>query len=199
MGLDIEYIKGQTPIDEEEKDELKIKTISTRGELDEFEQANIEKAIEWSLKANLTLEKILSIEFIKDVHRRMFNEVWGWAGNFRKTDKNIGVDKFIIPQELRKLIDDCKYWIENKTYPDDEIAIRFKHRLVKIHPFPNGNGRHSRICADILISKKGLKKEIFSWGGKKLTDRSETRDKYLEAIYKADGENIHPLIEFARS
>ena len=102
----------------------------------------------------------------------MFNEVWGWAGNFRKTDKNIGVDKFIIPQELRKLIDDCKYWIENKTYPDDEIAIRFKHRLVKIHPFPNGNGRHSRICADILISK-GLKKEIFSWGGKKLTDRSE--------------------------
>ncbi len=198
MGLDIEYIKGQTPIDEEEKDELKNKTISTRGELDEFEQANIEKAIEWSLKANLTLEKILSIEFIKDVHRRMFNEVWGWAGNFRKTDKNIGVDKFIIPQELRKLIDDCKYWIENKTYPDDEIAIRFKHRLVKIHPFPNGNGRHSRICADILISK-GLKKEIFSWGGKKLTDRSETRDKYLEAIYKADGENIHPLIEFARS
>jgi Fic-DOC domain mobile mystery protein B len=198
MGLDIEYIKGQTPIDEEEKDELKIKTISTRGELDEFEQANIEKAIEWSLKANLTLEKILTIEFIKDVHRRMFNEVWGWAGNFRKTDKNIGVDKFIIPQELRKLIDDCKYWIENKTYPDDEIAIRFKHRLVKIHPFPNGNGRHSRICADILISK-GLKKEIFSWGGKKLTDRSETRDKYLEAIYKADGENIHPLIEFARS
>jgi Fic-DOC domain mobile mystery protein B len=198
MGLDIEYIKGQTPIDEEEKDELKIKTISTRGELDEFEQANIEKAIEWSLKANLTLEKILTIEFIKDVHRRMYNEVWGWAGNFRKTDKNIGVDKFIIPQELRKLIDDCKYWIENKTYPDDEIAIRFKHRLVKIHPFPNGNGRHSRICADILISK-GLKKEIFSWGGKKLTDRSETRDKYLEAIYKADGENIHPLIEFARS
>jgi Fic-DOC domain mobile mystery protein B len=198
MGLDIEYIKGQTPIDEEEKDELKIKTISTRGELDEFEQANIEKAIEWSLKANLTLEKILTIEFIKDVHRRMFNEVWGWAGNFRKTDKNIGVDKFIIPQELRKLIDDCKYWIENNTYPDDEIAIRFKHRLVKIHPFPNGNGRHSRICADILISK-GLKKEIFSWGGKKLTDRSETRDKYLEAIYKADGENIHPLIEFARS
>lgn len=198
MGLDIEYIKGQTPIDEEEKDELKIKTISTRGELDEFEQANIEKAIEWSLKVNFTLEKILTIDFIKDVHRRMFNEVWGWAGNFRKTDKNIGVDKFIIPQELRKLIDDCKFWIENKTYPDDEIAIRFKHRLVKIHPFPNGNGRHSRICADILISK-GLKKNLFSWGGKKLSDKSETRDKYLEAIYKADGENIHPLIEFARS
>jgi Fic-DOC domain mobile mystery protein B len=198
MGLDIEYIKGQSPIDEEEKDELKIKTIATRGELDEFEQANIEKAIEWSLKVNLTLEKILTIDFIKDVHRRMFNEVWGWAGNFRKTDKNIGVDKFIIPQEIRKLIDDCKFWIENKTYQDDEIAIRFKHRLVKIHPFSNGNGRHSRICADILISK-GLKKNIFSWGGKKLSDKSETRDKYLEAIYKADGENILPLIEFARS
>jgi len=198
MGLGIEYIKGQSPIDEEEKDELKIKTISTRGELDEFEQANIEKAIEWSLRATLTLEKILTVEFIRDLHRRMFNEVWGWAGTFRKTNKNIGVDNFIIGQEIEKLIDDCKFWIENKIYPDDEIAIRFKHRLVKIHPFPNGNGRHSRICADILISK-GLKKKIFSWGLKNLSDKSEARDKYMEAIYQADNENISPLLEFARS
>lgn len=198
MGLDLEYIKGQTPIDEEEKEELKIKTISTRGELDEFEQANIEKSIEWSLKRKYSYEKILTIDFIKEVHKRMFSEVWGWAGAFRKTNKNIGVDKYSIQQELRILFDDCKYWIENKTFPEDEIAIRFKHRLVKIHPFPNGNGRHSRLCADILISH-ALNQAVFTWGGKDLTDLSETRTKYLKAIYQADKDNIEPLLEFARS
>lgn len=137
MGLDLEYIKGQTPIEEEEKEELKIKTISTRGELDEFEQANIEKAVEWSLKINPSIQKILTIDFIKEVHKRMFDEVWGWAGTFRKTNKNIGVDKYYIQQELKKLMDDSKFWIDKNVYPEDEIAIRFKHRIVKTHPFPN--------------------------------------------------------------
>ncbi len=198
MGLELDYIKGQTPLEEEEKEELKIKTISTRGELDEFEQANIEEAIEWSLKKRNSHEKILTVKFIKDVHIRMFSEVWGWAGTFRRTNKNIGVDKYLIEQELRVLLDDCKFWIENKTYPVDEIAIRFKHRLVKIHPFPNGNGRHSRLCADILASH-ALNQSVFTWSGNNITDKGETRTKYLEAIYQADQENIKPLIKFARS
>ncbi|TFH38375.1 MAG: mobile mystery protein B [Bacteroidia bacterium] len=198
MGLELEYIKGQTPLEEEEKEELKIKTISTRGELDEFEQANIEKAIEWSLKSNPHHDKILTVDFIKEVHKRMFSEVWGWAGRFRKTNKNIGVDKYQIEVELTKLMDDCKFWIENKSFSEDEIAIRFKHRMVKVHPFPNGNGRHSRLCADILISK-GLNKKIFTWGSKNISDQGETRAKYLKAIYEADKENIQPLIEFART
>ena len=117
---------------------------------------------------------------------------------FKGINKNIGVDKYQIEQELSKLLDDCKFWIDNHTFPEDEIAIRFKHRLVKIHPFPNGNGRHSRLCADILISK-GLKQKIFTWGSKNISDQGETRTKYLKAIYEADGENIKPLLEFARS
>ncbi len=198
MGLDLEYINGQTPIEEEEKEELKIKTISTRGELDEFEQANIEKAIEWSLRNRFPYEKILEVYFMKIVHRRMFSDVWGWAGVFRKSNKNIGVDKHQIEQELVKLLDDCRFWIDNKVFPDDEIAIRFKHWLVKIHLFPNGNGRHSRLCADILISH-ALKNNVFTWGRKNLTDISEIRNRYLKAIYKADEGDIGPLIEFARS
>ena len=194
----MEYIKGQTPIEEEELEDLKIKTISTRGELDEFEQANIEKAIEWSLKINPPVKKILTVEFVKEVHKRMFGEVWGWAGTFRKTNKNIGVDKFYIAQELKKLLDDCKFWIDEKVFPEDEIAIRFKHRLVKTHPFPNGNGRHSRLCADILINK-GLKKDIFTWGAKNITEQGESRNKYLNAIYEADNGNIKPLLDFART
>ena len=198
MGLNLDYEKGQTPIEEEEKEELKIKTISTRGELDEFEQANIEKAVEWSLRTNPSIQKILTVQFVKEVHKKMFGEVWGWAGKFRKTNKNIGVDKHQIEQELRKLMDDCKFWIDHSVYPEDEIAIRFKHRIVKTHPFPNGNGRHSRLCADILIHK-GFKKEIFSWGANNTSDQSETRTKYLKAIYEADNGNIMPLIIFART
>jgi Fic-DOC domain mobile mystery protein B len=198
MGLELEYIKGQTPIDEEEKDELKIKTISTRAELDEFEQANIEKAVEWSLRNKFSVDKIHTVDFIKEVHRRMFSDVWAWAGKFRTSNKNLGVDKFQIEQELIKLLDDCRFWIENKVFNDDEIAIRFKHRIVTIHLFPNGNGRHSRLCADILISH-GLKRNVFTWGKVNLTNEGETRNRYLKAIYLADKGDIGPLIEFARS
>ena len=198
MGLEFEYIEGQSPLDEDEKEGLIIKTISTRGELDEFEQKNIETAVAWTLSKNYKLDEILSEKFIQEVHKRMFGEVWKWAGKFRKSNKNIGVDKIQIPTELRKLFADCSYWIDHKVFEPDEIAIRFKHRLVQIHLFPNGNGRHSRLCADILISQ-GLKKPIFTWGSKNLSKRGELRKKYLEAIYAADSGDYELLIKFARS
>ena len=128
----------------------------------------------------------------------MFGKVWKWAGDFRKTNKNIGVDKFFIEQELRKLLDDCKYWIEHKTYPSDEIAIRCKHRMVKIHLFPDGNGRHSRLFADVLVSHV-LERPVFTWGGKNLVRKGEARARYLIALRQADMENIEPLLQFARS
>jgi len=101
---------------------------------------------------------------VKELHHKMFGDVWLWAGRFRTSNKNIGVDKHQIPVSLRNLFEDCKYWIEKKIYDEDEVAIRFSHRMVSIHPFANGNGRHSRLLADILISK-GLGGEPFSWAG----------------------------------
>ena len=198
MGLDFKNNKAQSPIDKEEKEGLKIRTISTRKELDEFEQANIEKAVEWTLKRRIPMERILSLDFIREVHRQMFSDLWEWAGVFRKTNKNIGVDKYLIEQHIKVLIDDCGYWINNETYGSDEIAIRFKHRLVSIYPFPNGNGRHSRLFADILISH-GFGEPVFTWGGKGLTGQNMTRSKYLEAIHLADQGDIKPLVTFARS
>jgi Fic-DOC domain mobile mystery protein B len=198
MGLEFNYTEGQSPLDEEEKEGLKIKSISTREELDEFEQQNIEKAIEWTLKRSFSIEEILTEQFIKDLHKRMFDHVWIWAGQFRKSNKNIGVDKFTIGIELRQLFDDCKFWIDNKTFSDDEISIRFKHRLVKIHPFPNGNGRHSRLIADIVIEKV-FRKPIFSWGNKDLNKQSDTRKTYINAIREADNGIYLPLLKFARS
>ena len=165
MGLDLDYSDGQTPLNEDEKDGLLIPTVTTRGELDEFEQLGVEKVNQWLLNKKFSPDKILTEDFIKDLHRRMFGDIWKWAGEFRKTNKNIGVDKLIIGIELKNLLEDCKYWIENKIFIEDEIAIRLSHRMVLIHPFPNGNGRHSRSMADVLINK-GFGKSFFTWGKK---------------------------------
>ncbi|KAF0141874.1 MAG: mobile mystery protein b [Stygiobacter sp.] len=197
MGLNLDYTDGRTPIDEDEKEGLLIKTISTLGELDEFEQLNVEKAVEWTLKRKLDYKKILTEDFVKELHKRMFSDVWKWAGDFRTSNKNIGADKFQIGIMLKDLLDDCKYWIEHKTFSEDEIAVRFSHRIVSIHPFSNGNGRHSRLIADILVSN-GLSKLHFTWGSKNLTKKGEARSKYLNALKEADGGDYKLLIEFAR-
>lgn len=198
MGLSLEYKNDQTPLDEDEKDGLLVPTIATIGELNEFEQRNIEQAIEWTLTRNFTSELVFTKEFICSVHKRMYEDVWSWAGKFRKTNKNIGVDKWQIPIQLKELLNDVMYWNENKTYLPDEIAIRFKHRLVSIHCFPNGNGRHSRLLADIVIEKI-YKLKYFTWGFATSNDVESIRNNYLKALKAADKGNYKLLLSFARS
>jgi Fic-DOC domain mobile mystery protein B len=196
MGLNLEYIDGQTPIDEEEKEGLLIPTITTRRDIDEFEQLGVEEAIEWSRKRKFDLEQILSEEFVMELHKKMFEDVWKWAGQRRTSGKNIGVDKDQIGVELKKLFDDCRYWIEHNVFIEDEIAVRFSHRMVSIHPFPNGNGRHSRLIADILISQV-FARPVFTWGSINLTTPGAARSKYLEALREADQGGYKTLIQFS--
>jgi Fic-DOC domain mobile mystery protein B len=197
MGLDLDYIDGQTPLDEDEQEGLLIPTIATRGELDEFEQQNIEQAVQWSLGRSFKADTVFTEDFVRALHKRMYNNVWVWAGEFRKTNKNIGVDKWQIPTELRYLLDDAKFWYANNTYSPDEICIRLKHRLVSIHCFPNGNGRHSRLMADIVIEKI-FKLPVYTWGTGSLIKQGDARTVYLRAIKAADKGDIQPLINFAR-
>lgn len=198
MGLDLEYIHGQTPLDEDEKEGLLIPTIATRAELDEFEQQNIEEAIQWVLSRSLKPHTILTEQFIRNLHKRMYGDVWAWAGEFRRTDKNLGIDKWQIPTALKALLNDALYWVEQETFPPDEIAIRFKHRIVSIHCFPNGNGRHSRLMADVIIDKI-YKQPVFSWGAGSLVKSGDTRREYLKAVKVADRGSYKPLLSFARS
>lgn len=198
MALELTYQKGQTPLDEDEKEGLKIKSISTQGELNEAERLNIEEAIDWTIRRKFRAADILTEEFVMDLHKRMYGDVWRWAGTVRKTNKNIGVDKFMIPTELKYLLDDAKYWLENKTYSPVEMAIRFKHRIVNIHCFPNGNGRHSRLMADVIHSHI-YGEPVFTWSRGNLVAQGEARERYLEAIWAADAGNIEPLIAFAGS
>ena len=189
--------KGATPLDNDELEGLKIKTITTRGELDRWEQQNIGDAMDW-LENRKNKSDILNEGFITKLHEKMLGKVWEWAGSFRKTDKNIGIDKYRIGIELKNLLDDTQYWIDNKTYESDEIAIRFHHRLVQIHCFPNGNGRHSRLMTDTLLTDI-LDQKPFTWGSGNLLAEGDVRDTYINALYSGDHLDYEPLKNFVRS
>jgi len=194
--VDFNYPQGATPLDPSEVEGLIPTHITTRGELDRWEQDNINEALAW-----LDLHKpkdILTESFMKRLHKQMFGNVWKWAGMFRRSDKNIGVSWYMISSELKRLCDDVHYWTENKTYLEDEIAARFHHRLVTIHLFPNGNGRHARLIADILLENV-LNKPPFTWGGAKLNKIGDERKRYIQSLKAADRRDYQLLMEFARS
>lgn len=174
--------------------------VSTRDELDELEEVNIQAGLEWAHRRALlrrTPVDVLTEDFLFELHQRMFGAVWSWAGKVRTTDKNLGIDKFRIRPEVRYLLQDARYWREHGTYEPDELAVRFHHRLVSIHPFPNGNGRHARLMADLIAQQAG--RPPFSWGGASLVRTSDLRVAYIDALHRADDGDIEPLLTFARS
>jgi Fic-DOC domain mobile mystery protein B len=185
-----------TPLSAEEREGLIPSYVTLRGELNQAEQANIARGEAWAL-GRRRRDSVLKEQFLDRLHREMFGRVWRWAGAYRRTNKNIGVEHYRIATELRVLLDDVRYWIEHGTYPPDEIAARFHHRLVLIHPYPNGNGRHARLAADLLLQELGRPR--FAWGRSNLVDATETRRRYVAALRAADGHDITPLLAFARS
>jgi Fic-DOC domain mobile mystery protein B len=187
-----------TPLAPEERDGLLQTWITHRRDLNEAEQENILKGAAWARRSRgLTAEGLLNDAFSRTLHKRMFGEVWKWAGTYRQTERNIGIDAYRISAELAAMFDDVRYWVEHKTFPADEIAIRLHHRLVAIHPFPNGNGRHARLMADLLIERLGG--VHFSWGGGSLADVGELRRQYVAALRAADNHDIGPLLAFSRA
>ncbi len=187
-----------TPLEPQEREGLLQSWITHRNDLNEAEQENIVKGAAWGRgRRRMPVHKVLTEDFMRTLHRRMFGEVWQWAGRFRATERNVGIQAYRIPVELAALLADVRYWIEHDTFAADEIAIRFHHRLVAIHPFPNGNGRHARLTADLLVER--LKEEPFSWGSGSLSDMGDLRMRYVAALQAADNHDIGPLLEFARS
>lgn len=191
----IVYPPGATPLDHDEMQGLIHTGISTRAALNYIEAGNIFRAEKWAFAQ--VHENLFTSEFIKTLHRRMLWEVWKWAGQYRKTEKNIGVIAWSISTEVYKLCKDVQAQISHKSYPPDELAARFHHKLVYIHPFPNGNGRLARIMADLLLVSLG--EQRFTWGNKDLTQQNDIRQKYLDALRAADKRDFQPLREFVRS
>jgi Fic-DOC domain mobile mystery protein B len=191
-----EYPQDATPLTKDEIEGLIPTHIATRGQLDRWEQDNINEALAW-LDTHRPKD-ILNERFIKQLHKRMFGHVWKWAGTFRRSDKNIGVSWHVIPGELRNLCDDVRYWIAHTTFGADEIAARFHHRLVQIHLFPNGNGRHARLMADILLDQF-LDRPPFTWGSASLAKAGDDRKRYIESLAAADKGNYTLLLDIVRS
>jgi Fic-DOC domain mobile mystery protein B len=186
---------ANTPLTPQGREGLIPTYITTRAELNEAEQENIAEADRWAFARKRG--DVVDVDFLMSLHRRMLRRVWKWAGMQRTGEVNIGVASHLIAVELHTLIGDVRYWIEHDTFSADEIAVRFHHRLVSVHPFPNGNGRHSRLAADLLIVQLGEKR--FNWGRENLVEAAETRRAYVRALQTADAQDIAPLLAFARS
>lgn len=187
-----------TPLGPGERDGLLQTWITHRADLNAAEQENIVKGAAWARRLRgIEAADLLNDAFARTLHKRMFGEVWKWAGTYRQTERNIGIAAYRIPIEMAALFDDVRYWTEHGAYPPDEIAVRLHHRLAALHPFPNGNGRHARMMADLLIERLGG--EPFGWGGGSLVDAGELRARYVAALRAADGHDIAPLLAFARS
>lgn len=187
--------EGATPLKHEEKLGLIPSYITQRGELNEVEQINITEGERWAFSRP---RDVLDVDFLRELHKRMFGEVWRWAGEYsRERNRRIGSDDYQIPIDLHALMGEVQAWIEYESFPPDEIALRFHHRLTQIHPFPNGNGRFSRTAADLLITRLGG--ERFSWGRANLVNASTTRREYIDVLQAADNHALESLLAFARS
>lgn len=186
-----------TPLSPEERLGLKQTWITYRTDLNEAEQENILKGAVWARGRRQRNKEMLDGEFAKSLQSRMFGDVWDWAGTYRLTEKNIGIAPHRIANDTGMMFDDVRYWVDHNTYPADELAVRLHHRLVAIHPFPNGNGRHARLMADLLVERLGG--ESFTWGSGTLGNVGELRDTYIAALQAADNHDMTLLLEFARS
>lgn len=185
---------GATPLDPDELDGLRFKHVTTRGQLNELEQANVQNGLFWVKRRRK--DEVLTEQFVRQLHLKLFGEVWSWAGSFRRTEKNIGVDPLQISVRLRALLDDAKYWSRNETYPALEAAARFHHRLVQIYCFANGNGRHARIMTDIFLGES-LNHAPIDWAaGHDLLNSSDRRDAYIAALRSADAGAYEQLLFF---
>ena len=200
-----DYPAGATPLDPDEAAGLIPTHIVNHGQLNEWELTNVLKGERWAFaqmgggrrRRYPATADLLTLEFIRELHRRMFGETWRWAGTFRSTEKNIGVDPSRISATLADLCADAKTQLEFSSYPLDDIAARLSHRLVSIHPFANGNGRLSRTFADLILVENGAAR--FTWGAANLVNESDTREKYLAALRDADARDYRALLAFVRS
>lgn len=185
---------GATPLSADDVQGLRMRHITTREQLDELEQANVIQGLRWL--ASERRGDILDDIFVRKVHRKLFGDVWMWAGKNRIRETNIGVAPHEVAAQMRLLLNDARFWCEHLTYEPLEAAARFHHRMVLIHPFPNGNGRHARIVADEYL-KRCFDHPPIEWAsGYDLQKNNERRDAYLYALRQADTGDLKALLEF---
>jgi len=192
----LEYAEGATPLDPDTIAGL-IPTLALQAELNAFEAENISMAVQWAKRARGIDRDVLQVTSLRKLHQRMFSLTWQWAGQFRRVQTNIGVSAEKIPMRLEQLCGNVRYQKDNNVFPWKEMAVRFHHELVLIHPFPNGNGRHARLATDLLLERNGQPR--FTWGSSSLTESTDVRREYIDALREADQGSIERLSRFVRT
>lgn len=184
---------GSTPLDPDQIRGIKFSHLVNMGELDEVEDLNIQKGLEWLNRQKG--DDYLSMEFLCKLHEKLFGDVWKWAGTFRKVEVNLSKIKYYdVGPQLKMFFEDAKLWIEGGRMSWDEISAEMHHRLIAIHPFPNGNGRTTRIYTEYV--QKRNKQAVTSWKASLNHDPKERRRVYIKSLQQADKGDFRPLIEF---
>jgi Fic-DOC domain mobile mystery protein B len=183
-----------TPLRPEEIAALRVPVVS-RAQLNALEAANVADGRAWAMASR---RDCFVREYLSELHRRMFGAVWAWAGRYRTHEVNIGTT---MPHEIEvavaQVFDDARAWRDYKAYEPVELAVRLHHRLVLIHPFAGGNGRCTRLMADVIVKRLGAKP--LTWGAASLSETGAARAAYIEALHAADNHDLTPLLAFAVS
>jgi Fic-DOC domain mobile mystery protein B len=188
-------IHGETPIDDISG--LKPKGLTTRAQLNAVEARNMRKAVVRYLVIKPSRRQApFTLEWCYKLHRQMFGEVWRWAGQKRTTELNIGVPFHRIDVDLKNLMADLAFWREKGEMDPIEQVARLHHRAVFIHPFLNGNGRWSRLLANIFQKQSTDKLTI--WPEETVGNASVIREEYLAAVRSGDKGDYNPLIALHR-
>lgn len=199
MALTGAHAPGATPLSEEDLEGLRIPSITTHGELNEAEAANIIRGQDWALRTRRArLADMLSHTFLQRLHEAMLGELWTWAGEYRGRDTRIGVPHPQVPESLHTVLEDARTGLKHTTYSPEEFAIRLHYRIVTVHPFRNGNGRHARMVGDVALIRH-FNRPAFPWGRSPIRTADAVRQAYRDAVVAADHHDFLPLLAFATS
>src|SRR3954468_22432072 len=89
-----------TPLDPALRGALVQTWVTTRADLNEAEEENIVKGAAWARRRRGGAETLLNDDFSKNLHKRMFGEVWKWAGGYRQNKLNIGIAPHVVAAEM---------------------------------------------------------------------------------------------------
>ena len=153
---------GETPIPGDELAALVPHVIDTlaapitRADIYDLESAVLQDVTETQLAAaldgSLTLDDLLNDYFLRDLHTQLYGDIWMWAGRWRQYEVNIGVAPEHIAVELRSAMGNIGYrWERAADWTPRELGVAVHAEAVRVHPFTDGNGRTTRLLADLVF------------------------------------------------
>ncbi|WP_027477803.1 Fic/DOC family protein [Curvibacter gracilis] len=167
--------------------------ITAVEDMDDLELALLAQLYENVLVEELP-DRALSVADIKHWHRRWLGNVYEWAGQERSVNMGKGGFNFAAAAQIPRLLAGFEAEVLQRWTPCDHLsheglveAIAVSHvELILIHPFREGNGRLSRLLADVMAVQAGRNPlDYSSWESHKAG--------YIAAIHAGVAMNYEPM------